>query len=225
MEKENNKKETTGVFKKILNILGNAVLIVLIAIGILIAFSLVPVKGNYQVMSVMSGSMEPTIPVGSLIVVKPSSSYEVGDIITFLPMNAKTKKENITHRIFSIKQENGNKLFETKGDANKSPDEELITQDRIIGKHLFTVALLGYVLTYIKTLPGLLFIVLIPSVIIIYEEMKKIKNEAKNAIQKRRERIRAKTGEKNQSKKKIKKATNVSSKVSKRNKNDKKKGG
>jgi len=220
MQKENKEKEQRGVFKRVLNILGNAVLIVLIAIGILIAFSMVPIRGNYQVMSVMSGSMEPAIPVGSLIVVKPSANYQVGDVITFLPMNAKTKKENITHRIFAINETNGEKLVETKGDANENPDEETITENKIIGKHLFTVALLGYILTYIKTLPGLIFIILIPSVIIVYEEMRKIGNEARAALERKRERARVKAEEGEEPEKKG--AGNISSKISKNKRDDKK---
>jgi len=192
MMEKNASKNRVGLLGRILNILGNAVLIILIAIGVLVAFSLIPIKGNYRIMSVMSGSMEPALPVGSLIVVKPSSNYRVGDIITFLPIDAKTKEENVTHRLYSIEETGSRRIITTKGDANKDPDERTITQDRVIGKHLFTVALLGYVLTYIKTLPGLILIILVPSIIIVYEEVNKIRREAKRMIDQRKKKHKGK---------------------------------
>lgn len=208
---KNDKKEfKISPLRRFLIILGNSVLILLVLIGVLIGFSLLPIKNNFKVMSVMSGSMEPTLPVGSLIVVKPSSEYKVGEIITFLPLNAKTKKENVTHRISMIDESSGNEFFQTKGDANKDPDEENITQDRIIGKFEFKILYLGYILSYVKTLPGLLIIIFIPSIIIVYEEVRKIHKEAKNILAKHRQRkvdqyksIKVNGGKKNSNKIKV----------------------
>ncbi len=79
---------------------------------------------GYSAFSVASGSMEPTIHLNDIIIVKKCNNYEKGDIVTF--------KENgayITHRIVTINENN----IVTKGDANNTNDIA-ITQDRIIGK-------------------------------------------------------------------------------------------
>ncbi len=196
--------------KKILIVITNIALVFLLTIGILLVVTLMPIKGNYQVMSVLSGSMSPTIPVGSLIVVKPSPSYQSGDVITFLPTGLKLKKESVTHRIFSVYKEGDVILYQTKGDANESPDVGAVTEDRIIGKYLFSVVYLGYILSYVKTLPGLLLLIILPSIIIIFEEVKKIRKEAKLLILRRRKNVESKVSlsKKKSKKPKVRKGEN-----------------
>lgn len=57
----------------------------------------------------MSGSMEPTIPTGSLIISKPVAQYQVGDIVTFKSPNAKNSLDRTTHRIYDIYSDNNTK--------------------------------------------------------------------------------------------------------------------
>ena len=166
-------------FKKVLSILGNTVLLILIVIGIFVGITLLPIKNNFKLLAVMSGSMEPAIGVGSIAVIKPASKYEVGDIITFKKAASTSDKETTTHRITSIAETSGAKFFTTKGDANNSADVQKVNQDQVVGKYRFGIALLGYLLKYLKTLPGLILIIVIPATIIIYEEIKKIAREAK----------------------------------------------
>ena len=166
----------------------NCFLVILMVVGLGIAFSLLPIKGNYSIFSVMSGSMEPTISTGSVVIVKPldESRYEVGDIITFLPAEAKASKDKVTHRIYKLESKETGKFFITKGDANDVPDANLVNPDRIVGKVYFNVPLLGYLFGYIKTLPGLVLLIIIPATIIVYEEVRKIHREAKKIIESRR---------------------------------------
>jgi signal peptidase len=187
------KKNKVSIWTKFWAVTINTVLVLLILIGILIAASLLPIKNNYRILAVMSGSMEPTISTGALVIIKPVSEYKLQDIITFKTPGSTKKNDFTTHRLVKIEDKNGQKTYVTKGDANKTDDTDQITQDKIIGKKLFSIALLGYLLGYIKTLPGLLIIVIIPAVIIVYEEINKIKHEAKKIIK---------------TKKKIKKAKN-----------------
>lgn len=126
----------------------------------------------------MSGSMEPAIPVGSLIIVKPADEYKKDDIITF--KSTQKKNDYTTHRINEIKDKDGTKSFVTKGDANETPDFESVSSDRIVGKRIATIALIGYILWFVKTLPGLILIIIVPALIIIYDEVDKIKKEVSN---------------------------------------------
>ncbi|MFH1183280.1 MAG: signal peptidase I [Candidatus Moraniibacteriota bacterium] len=175
------------IFKTALNV----ILILLVLIGVLVVFSFVPFPrlfggqaGNYKVFTVMSGSMAPAIHAGSLVFVKPLSDYEVGDVIT---RRTKDPKITITHRIVSKEEIDSQIAFETKGDANDSPDGEKFTKEGIVGKVFIAIPLLGYPVAYAKTTPGIILIIIIPAVIIIYDEILKIKKEvAKKMDYKRR---------------------------------------
>ena len=115
-------------------------------IEVLVILLLILIVGSlaigYRFYNVMSGSMLPTIPVGSICVINTNeTNYEVGDIITY-----NRNGEVITHRIEGIE---GEEIF-TKGDANQSVDASTILHQNIIGKYLFSIPLLGYLLVYLK---------------------------------------------------------------------------
>ena len=175
--------------KKIFKIITNVILIIIILLGLLIAFSMLPFRGNYKLYAVMSGSMAPQIHTGSIVVVKPISGYKVGDVITFKTSGSSDKT---THRIVEIKTVDGESVAVTKGDANNAPDTTPVKASQIIGKQYLSIPLFGYILQYIKTPIGLILIVIIPSVIIIYEELKKIVGETKIIIKKKRDKRKAK---------------------------------
>lgn len=104
-----------------------------------------------QVFSVISGSMEPDYPVGSLIYVKEvdPNDVEVRDVITYvLPNNMPS-----THRVVSIDAEN--QLFYTKGDANDTEDGAPVHFQNLIGTPIFTIPYLGFVAHYIQNPPGM----------------------------------------------------------------------
>ena len=144
------------------------------------AMSALNLPGNYKLFVVMSGSMEPTIKTGSVVVVKPEKTYVKGDVITFQdPTKSKT---TITHRIF----EASGSAFLTKGDANKTPDTTEIRKGQILGKEILTVPFIGFVINFAKTQVGLILLVIIPAVIIVYNELLSIKNEVKKLILERK---------------------------------------
>jgi len=144
-------------------------------IALLLVVSLIPVPGNYEVMVVRSGSMRPAIKTGGIVVVRPTSNYEVGDVITF----SGERGRPITHRIYDKKTKEGELYYITKGDANENPDQGGITKDKIIGKVLFDLPYLGYAVNFAKQPLGFALIILIPAIIIIADEVKKIYKELK----------------------------------------------
>jgi len=129
---------------------------VLVAVVVVLALLLVGVRAfGMQVFSVLSGSMEPTYHVGSLIYVKPVDPYELdsGDVITFM-LNEDTVA---THRIVApVADENDPSVvrFRTKGDANDAEDGSLVHYKNVIGTPVFTIPYLGYVANYIQNPPG-----------------------------------------------------------------------
>lgn len=88
---------------------------------------------NYAIYRVETGSMEKTIPMGSLIVVKKVDQYQVDMIVTFKFPN---EKKPTTHRIVGIDPDTN--FFETKGDNNNSKDPSLLNPEYIIGAHVLT---------------------------------------------------------------------------------------
>jgi signal peptidase len=173
-------------FNNLLKVVGDILFGILILIALVFLVSFLPIKNNYKLFTVMSGSMEPKIKTGSIIFTQPSGSYGVGDIITFNSNDASGKKDTTTHRIFSETVQGGQTMFATKGDANNAPDSQSIYKDQIVGKYMFGIPYVGYLLAYIKTLTGLIIIIIIAA-IIVYEEMRKIHRETKQIIVKRRE--------------------------------------
>lgn len=106
---------------------------------------------GYKPYAVISGSMEPTYHVGSLIYVKkvPPEKIQVGDPITFV------LNEDLvvaTHRVIEI--DAANQQFFTKGDANNAPDGAPVHFNNLIGKPMFTIPQLGYFSTWVTEPPG-----------------------------------------------------------------------
>ncbi len=170
---------------RITRILYILILILIFSATCLILFSTSAIPGGYNLYAVMSGSMEPTIKTGSVIVVHKQPRYKIGDIITVIQLNS---KETITHRINQIIKKTNKTEYILKGDANKSYDPQPIIQQRVIGKVLFSFPSIGYVTSFSKTLPGLIILIVIPATLIIYTELINIKNEAYRLIRERRKR-------------------------------------
>ena len=107
---------------------------------------------GYNYKTVLTGSMEPAIPVGSIVITKEQSSYEMEDIISFQEEGA-----IITHRIISIDRER----YITKGDANNVADTEEVQQKQILGKVILTIPLLGYLVMWLMSPVGIISLFMI----------------------------------------------------------------
>ena len=101
--------------------------------------------------TVLSGSMEPEYPVGSLIFVKetPAEELAVDDVITFRLAGEVTA----THRIVEILPDDG-LSFITKGDANDGPDNSHVVSGDVIGKVVYQIKKGGYFVDYVQRPPG-----------------------------------------------------------------------
>jgi signal peptidase len=163
--------------KKILKIAALA-LIALFLIIFLGFYRPVQLWGDTRYEPVYTGSMEPAIPVGSIVVIKPANpdTLKVGDIICF-----KTEAESpitVTHRIIGITSQG----FITKGDANEDPDQWIIKKENIIGKVIAVIPLLGYIGYFVRTPIGFILLIIIPATIIIIMEIKNIIKELKKTM-------------------------------------------
>jgi len=170
---------------KIFNILYYLFITAIALVAVLLLVSVFPITGNFKVMTVLSGSMEPSIRVGSIVVVRPVSEYKVGDIITFGKIS-KTQTPT-THRINEIKGAGAMQTFVTKGDTNNAVDLREVRQSEIIGKELFSVPYLGYAISTAKKPWGFALIIIIPALLVIFDEGKKIRDEVKKMRDKKTE--------------------------------------
>ena len=92
---------------------------------------------GYSVFRVVTGSMEPTLPVNSLVISHqtPIDSIAQGDIVVFYsPTGIVGRDRIVTHRVVSILHQDGVTALETRGDANPVADSYLIGEQRLIGK-------------------------------------------------------------------------------------------
>lgn len=131
---------------KVINVATNTVLVLVIAF---MAMMYVPRLFGVTPYVVLSGSMEPTYHVGSLIFVNEDfEKIEVGDPITFY-LNSTTL---VTHRVIGIDEEQ--MLYTTKGDANNTADFKPVSYNNIVGVPVFTIPLMGYVAVYVVSFEG-----------------------------------------------------------------------
>ena len=166
-------------FSVVVNIVYAAFLLLALAV-LLSMFSV----GGVRLYTVMSGSMEPTLSTGSLIFGVPASDYQVGDIVT---RTTEDPKVTVTHRISEKIERDGVTVFHTKGDANDVADTEDVPATSIIGKEWVTIPWLGFAVNFAKTKEGFALVVIVPAVIIVYEEILKIRKEAVAMWKKKRE--------------------------------------
>lgn len=138
-------KKLWNLFTTVLVVLAAALAVLLVGVRLV----------GFQVFTVLSGSMEPTYHVGSLIYVKDVDPYalESGDVITFM-LDEDTVA---THRIVEVVPDGEDDSvirFRTKGDANEAEDGSLVHYKNVIGTPVFTIPWLGYVANYIQNPPG-----------------------------------------------------------------------
>lgn len=104
--------------------IGTAVVVVAV---LLVGFTLIGPRFGWETHPVLSGSMEPALPVGSVIVTRPEGVEDigVGDIITYQIEG----NQKITHRVVEVVQDGDRRMFRTKGDANNDSDPALVSSN------------------------------------------------------------------------------------------------
>lgn len=84
--------------------------------------------------------MKPTIPLGALVVTKTVTMEElkIGDVITY-----ELDGKKVTHRIVSQLEENGDRMYITRGDANNTQDRLPVNEKQIMGKMIYSLPKVG----------------------------------------------------------------------------------
>ncbi len=156
----------------------------IVALGVLLGASAVPLFGKYGVYTVLSGSMAPTISTGSIVVVRPQETYTRGDVIT---AKSGDPHRPVTHRIVDVTPEG----FVTQGDANAAPDSIVRAPKDVLGRVVFHVPLVGYPIAWVQTPQGFIFLLVIPSVLIVYHEILSMATTLEKTLRQRTRRTHA----------------------------------
>ena len=129
------------VLRRVLSVCTTALVVAVAALAV--AFTVVPGVQGGKSLTVLTGSMSPRLEPGDLIAVVPTEAADlrVGDIITFQPKSGDPLV--ITHRIVRVQDEDGERVFTTRGDANSAADAPIIA-DQIKGRMIYSIPMLGY---------------------------------------------------------------------------------
>ena len=138
-------------------------LVLLAAISPFVVFAVPEVVGADEGYVVLSGSMEPALSPGDVVIVDASGPVGVGDIITYRTGDTVPT----THRV--VGERDGG--YETKGDANDNVDAGLVAPDAVVGRVVITIPLLGHVILWANTPVGYVSFVIVPLVLLGVSEL------------------------------------------------------
>jgi signal peptidase len=152
--------------KTLLKVLEWAGTIILGALVISTAFMVLAPKFGLQMHSVMSGSMEPAMKPGGMVVCKstPVDQVSIGDIIGLA-----SEGKEITHRVIDISEKDGQLWFQTKGDANDSPDADPVSPNGpTVERVVYHIPYLGFVAVFMKSRLAFLLFICIPALALLF---------------------------------------------------------
>jgi len=174
-------EENKNIFSEILGFLLKGVIYGVLPILLFIMItSRTAIIGGIQSFVILTGSMEPSIPVGSIVFTQRFSSYNIGNIIAF-----KNGDRTVTHRIVNLEKKNNLTYYQTRGDANNTADIDKVPQTNVLGGAFYSIPYLGRLVLFLKTVFGFLLFIVLPALIYIIYEIFNIKNEMAKEIEKK----------------------------------------
>ncbi len=174
------------LFNYMSSIIMYSIIVILIMVGILLAVYYVDYKTAaknlriplYGAYVIVSGSMEPIIKIRDAVLIKrvPEEEIKVGDVVTYESHDESFYGILITHRVVGIKEENGQKVYVTKGDHNQTIDRLPVNGNQIYGKVVMRIPKIGYIKYFLVSSYGWIIAIVIPSLgIVIYDILKLFK--------------------------------------------------
>jgi signal peptidase I len=163
------------------SIVGTAILAVVVVIAVLLlilggfarggrAFA-----GGYRPLIVLSGSMVPKMPVGSVVISKSvdPTVIKVGDIITFTQRSALrgSNEPFVSHRVVHVLNQATGLSFVTKGDANNTTDSAPVLASQVVGRVILILPFVGKLSQFVHRRWGWILMVILPAFILISWEV------------------------------------------------------
>lgn len=144
-----------------------------------LAGNAVPMPFGVGASVVLSGSMEPTLSVGDLLIIKEQASYQTGDVVVY-----QSGSMPVVHRILDITDE----AVTTRGDANNATDTPF-HPDAIKGEVVAAIPMVGYLVWALKS-PAATIIMLAAAVLLVEMSFRSGKAEKEQEKEKLKEEIR-----------------------------------
>lgn len=172
-------KKAKKIFSRVMSVLS----VVIFLFGLVVFVSVlnasagkVPSVFGFSVLQVSSGSMEPELMTGSVVVVKDTDvkTLKVGDIISFYSTDKEISGKVNTHRIEKIEYDAGTShtpVFTTKGDANDEVDKAKVHSLNVIGKVVYDLGTVsGSVISVFQNPNVIFFVIVLPLIFITFGE-------------------------------------------------------
>ena len=181
--------------RKILGILFDVFTVVVIFFVIFLLFCMFQMKGlsangialgGFRAFLIQTMSMEPEYPVGSVVVAKsvPVETLKEGDVISFRVGQGGLV---LTHRIVDIERfEDGYYMITTKGDTNLENDRDKVDGRDVFGIIIMCIPKLGLMLNWLRSIWGLLLLVILPAGLVIVGESVRLTKVIKEEKEKKR---------------------------------------
>jgi signal peptidase len=138
------------------------------------AAATLPTLFGFQSFAVLSGSMEPAIGTGDIVVVRKIAPLDarIGDVVTF--RSPESPDRLVTHRATSVQASGETVTFVTKGDANTGIERWSIAAGGTIGKVEYRIPKLGYVTNRVGSRFGRFAFLVLPALVLAVSELRRI---------------------------------------------------
>lgn len=153
----------------------------------------VPQVMGYSILQVLTGSMEPAIPEGSMLLIRETDpeTLQPGDIISFFSPDPSLNGALNTHRIQQVAAEGDTLEFITKGDANFLEDQQPVAAQQVVGKVIFISPTLGKFVRLISNPLVFVLVILLPlAVMLIANLVRALRSAAQLAKEEEEEAVR-----------------------------------
>ena len=142
-----------------------------IAVTATVGVALAATVLQYDVFVIEGGSMAPSVPAGALVIAEriAPEKLDPGQVITF--RRASAPDSPVTHRVVRIEETETGVAIWTKGDANDVGDAEPLRGSEPISLVRVSLPLAGYVLAFLRTLPGQLLLIVLPILIVVFRRV------------------------------------------------------
>jgi len=191
-------KKVKHSVKRVISAVLTFCLIILITLSLVVVVKTTladdPSVLGFRFFYIISGSMEPTIPVSAAVITKRQAEYAVGDVITFRSSDAAILDCPNTHRIVNVIVNDGQLVYQTQGDANSLPDAELVPFDDVFGKVVCITPPLnrvGEFLEFLLTPSGFFVLLVIPMLLLTVVAMKEFAKNCQAALRQQAEQLAA----------------------------------
>lgn len=154
--------------------------LIVLCVTLMFVFAIVQKSSNnrksifgIKIFTVITGSMIPVYDIGDILIVKEVIPEEINveDDIVYVGEKGTFKNKTITHRVQEIhEKDDGNYEIITKGVANLARDPA-INQSQVLGKVIGHISIFSFIL---KLITNIYVIMMIPVVILIYKNIKRL---------------------------------------------------